>query len=128
MAYIPEIKKSLLIPSGSEMHLYVTITAKCNNNQHLLIPISSIKPNRYFDPTCVITSGEHRFINRQSYVEYRFADVKHEQHITTCADRMYYVPHDNVSDVLFSKMISGIDLSPHIKNYVKEYFRKWPNT
>lgn len=93
-----------------------------------MVPITSVVPSRFHDPTCEIHPGQHQFIAHDSYIEYRLITQRHHQNIETCADSLIFVPKPDVIDALFQAIIGGIDASPFTPRWAKKYFRDWPNT
>jgi hypothetical protein len=69
------------MPSGGILHLFVVMTNVCANNMHLLLSISTIKPNRHYDSTCQLSIADHAWIKAPSYVAYRFPEQRTVQAI-----------------------------------------------
>lgn len=130
MPYVPAKGKTLLIPSGThkdpdKKHLYVILTNSCPKGQHLLVPVCSIVPRRYHDPSCEIEPGEHEFINHKSYVEYRFCSNMNSEHITTCVDGWVYNARPDMGPALLERVCDGVEASTEIPMWAREYFIRW---
>ncbi len=76
----PFRKGTILIPTGPCNHLHII----CNNPVFypklakecvLAVNISTVTTDIPYDISCVLNTGDHPFINRQSYVYYRKADI-----------------------------------------------------
>lgn len=129
--YTPGKGKSLLVPSGSysdpdKNHLFVTLTDQCSRGQHLLVPICSIIPGRYHDPTCEIGAGEHEFITAASYVEYRFGTLRRSELITKCVAGWTYHQRSDVEPALLQRICDGVAMSDQAPRWLQEYFEQWP--
>jgi hypothetical protein len=127
--YLPRKGCRLLIPSGTAFnpdgqHLFVVLTNPCEGGLHLLASISSVKPNRSYDSTCVLQAGEHPFLDRQSYVFY--AKVRQILHagIIRCAKSGLYIPKENCAPAVLKKIGQGVTESPMTPRWAKEYFRR----
>jgi len=127
--YLPGKGCTLLIPSRTLLdpdgrHLFVVLTNRCDGGQHLLVSISSVKPNRGHDPTCILEAGEHPWVNRQSYVLY--AKVRQVPHVglIKCVKSGLYIPKENCDEAALKKICAGITESPMTPRWAKEYFRR----
>ena len=119
MTYSPEQQKTLLIPSGTfespdKKHLFIIMTKECSNGEHLLIPVSSIKPDLYHDPACELAAGCHGFIRAKSYVLYAKAQKLKSDLLIKCVEGWVYTPKEPVDDTTFRSVCAGIDVSRHI--------------
>lgn len=126
LASFPYQKGALLIPSGpaDKKHLYMILTDSCADSKHLLISISSIKPERFFDDSCVIEPGEHAFIRHASYVLYSKPEIYSRRKILQNLERWYFSKKDDVSDELFKKIVDGFYSSEFIPKLYLTYFEK----
>jgi hypothetical protein len=123
--YVPYRCGTLLIPDHKDAHLFVILTKACSRGQHLLANISTIHDEaKLRDRTCIIKAGEHRFVTHDSFVEYRFADVKIGAQITKLVKANYYRPHDDASDELTARIFSGVRKSDFTRNFVLDYLRE----
>lgn len=112
------------------MHLFVTLTNPCNNGLHLLVPICSIKPERFHDATCIIKSNDnvHIFINRDSYVSYKDIQARHAVLIDRCLSSGAYVdkPPD-ISSAWLQKICDGVVASDFCPQWAQMQFQNWPS-
>jgi hypothetical protein len=131
MAYVAAKKKGVLIPSGpasdpDRFHVFAITTDRCNRGNHLLVPISSIKPGKFHDLTSEIAAGNHPKLPKDSYAEYRFAKLYHCDHIAICIDGWLWKQTDDFSDALVQYIFDGVLKSPFTPNFIKRHVRRWP--
>jgi hypothetical protein len=126
--YKPSKGCSLLIPSGTtsnpnNKHLFVVLTNPCEGGFHLLASVSSVKPNRSHDSTCLLEAEEHPFIQHQSYVLYAKAQQLGHAGIVKCVKTGLYVPKEPFGRTLLDRISAGLAASPMTPRWAKEYFR-----
>ncbi|MFA6279955.1 MAG: hypothetical protein WC612_04080 [Bdellovibrionales bacterium] len=124
MSYFPQKKGTLLVPSGNKNHLHVIMTDSCAEHKHLLVNVSTIYPETYYDNACVIEIGEHPFIKHPSYVVYRQARIDRTEHLIKCVNGWVFRPSQPVSDALLERIFEGFFLSPHVSRLIKNYLRQ----
>jgi hypothetical protein len=127
--YAPSKGCTLLIPSGTTLnpdskHLFVVLTNPCAGGQHLLTSITSMKPNRPYDPTCVLEAGEHPFLDHQSYVFYARPKQVGHAGIIKCVKAGIYIAKQNCDEALLKKIREGVAASAMTPRWAKEYFRQ----
>lgn len=129
MTFIVQKKKTVLVRSGVGFHLFIIATDACSNNMHLLVPLCSIKPPKYYDPTCVIKASEqaHPFIKVDSYVSYKDIQTRNRLIIVKYVDDKSYIEMEEISDSLHKRICEGITIFEHIPKFAKNQFIKWPN-
>lgn len=128
MPYVAAKGHTLLVPSGTDAdpnkkHLNVVLTEMCGNGCHLLVSISTIRPNVFHDPACVIKAGEHPFIKDDSFAVYRLAQTPTAAHITKCVDGWVYMKKESVSDALLQRMCEGVEKSQFAPARIQTYYR-----
>lgn len=123
MGYVPERLHTILIPSGPGKHLFCIVTDQSSAGQHLLLNFSTIYPERFHDPTCVVQAGEHPFLNHPSYVEYRKAEIQRSDRLGKLVDAQYYGLGTPATEELASKMLTGVMISPHTPRHIKAFVR-----
>lgn len=124
MPYVAHKQATLLIPSGPSdgMHLYVIMTDACRDNQHLLISISTIRKNKYFDDTCTINIGEHSFITDDSYVYYKEPLLRKSESISKCIDGCYFIEKEDINAPVFQLICNGIARSKFTPKWAEDYY------
>jgi len=122
VAFIVVKKATLLIPSGSSQHLFVILTNPCDGNQCCVASFSSVKDGGKHDTTCLVAAGEHPSISKDSFIEYRMADVLPCDRITQFVTKWYYTPKPDVSEKLFERIRAGIEASDFTPRRVQMYF------
>lgn len=115
--------ETFLIPSGNKNHLFVVLTEACPEGNVLLVSFSTIREERFYDSTCIVTPGEHPFIKKPSFIEYRKARIEKASHVVKCREATYWFPHEPVSNELFTRICMGILDSPHTPKRIKDYYR-----
>ncbi len=122
MPYVPFKKGTLLIPYNNINHLFVIVTGKCGNGQHLIVNFTTVRPNIAHDPACIVEAGDHPFIKAQSYALYRSADIQDADRLTKMVGLQYYKPQNDASDALLIKMRAGIRGSQYTPRRIINYF------
>jgi hypothetical protein len=128
MAYVVARGNTLLIPSGTprepdKKHLFVVLTDECKDGFHLLVSISTIRPNVFHDPACIIKAGEHPFIAMDSYAAYRLSQTTGAAHIVKCVDGWLYMKKEPASDVLLQRLCDGVETSQFAPARIQNYYR-----
>lgn len=126
MTYVPTPGGTLLVPSGTNLHLFVIVTKTCQFKMHFLLSITTIYPNKYHDPTCTFDGGEHSFIAHPSYVLYRQPEQRSASHIVKMVNGGIYVPRETLGAKYFKRICDGIQNSPTAKPFLKHGFRDNP--
>lgn len=73
--------------------------------------MSSIRRGKHFDPACPVAAGEHKGIVHDSYVAYRFADLKSAADIDRFLASGYYIERGKMSEALLSRVLAGFATS-----------------
>lgn len=121
--YIPYRNGTLLIPSGPSNHLFVILTEANDDNEHLLVSVTTIPDSGFYDPTCILTESDHPFIRHDSYVFYRKAQILKTAKITRLVDKKYYVPRDDMAEELTQIILDGVLESDFTPNFCKNFLR-----
>ena len=115
---------AFLVPSGPAefLHLHVVGSGpRANPDFRLLIPITSKKTGRFFDPACEIAAGTHSFITKDSYVLYKEIQKRSASKIATCIEIGEFVLKDPVSEELLLRIQAGIRTSDFTAPWVHEF-------
>jgi hypothetical protein len=124
MTYIPYKGGALLVPSGPHgMHLFVIVTNRCQNGFHLLVSLTSIKPDKAYDPACTFNGGEHPFIEKRCYAYYRLAEQRSSASIAKAVSAGLFVPRADLGEPHLSAICAGIETSEFIGKWAVEYYQ-----
>lgn len=116
-----QIKSAVLLKNPSwpqnPPHLYFAITEPDDNGKVLLVNITENDEDR--DHSCVLRSGEHPFIRKESAVNYREAILSDIQKIEEAIQMHIATQEDDISDALLEKLRRGGKASPFLKKDFK---------
>lgn len=119
--YTPYRTGTLLIPSGPSNHLYVILTDANAAEEHLLASITSVPEVGFYDPTCILTIGDHPFLKHESYVFYRKADVQRATRIARLVNKNFYIPREDMAEEITQRILDGILASDFTPNFCKNF-------
>lgn len=85
--------------------------------------MSTIKPQRAYDTTCVIKAGEHPFAEADSFIFYAKPQQLGSEGIEKCVVGGTYIPKDDCDPEVLKRICEGISASPFTSRWAKEYFR-----
>jgi hypothetical protein len=122
MTYAPYPRATLLIPTDPGKHLYIVMTNKCGDACHLLLSVSSIKPNKHHDPTCEFEGGEHEFIKKRSFVYYRKPLRSQASSIIQLVAKRWYLTRNDLDEVHFARVCDGVTRSEFSRPWAVAYF------
>lgn len=83
--------------------------------------VTSIYIGRKYDPSCMLSAGDHPFITHPSYLLYRMAETIRSAQIVTRIGQKYYIPKDDFEESVFQKIVDGLYSSPETKGRVLRY-------
>lgn len=117
---------TLLIPSGtSGKHLFLILNNPAKFDGYgssvcvVLVNLSSIKNGLPGDDACICKAGEHRFISKDSFIDYRFARVERVNDLIAKVESRVFQAHESVSSDLLDRAISGLHKSKFTKREFK---------
>lgn len=120
---------TLLVPSGpahdpERLHLHIVLTdplkdASDGKTKVVLVSVCSVPTEGPYDATCVISSVEHAFLNRKSYVYYAFAAMYSVETLETRCAEGTCQRRDPVTDDLLARILKGSLNSPHTKQRIR---------
>lgn len=128
--FIPARRATVLVPSGTAQqpnlkHLFILVTDPHGEPKVVIIvSISSVKPNAHYDPTCSLYQGDHPFINRDSFVAYRTAQIIEVSKLVNGVAKGILVPRDPIDGGIFARICQGILDSRFTPTGVKEAYIK----
>lgn len=117
---------TFLIPTGasSDLHLSIVCTGKAFvPDARLLVNISSINPDKFYDPACIVEADEHPFIKHQSYVFYRHAEQRTSNKIEKLVEQGYFIQKDDVSPELLARIIAGFEISEFASPWIIKFLK-----
>jgi hypothetical protein len=90
----------------------------------LWVCICSIKPKIYFDPTCVLSSWDHDFIEQDSYVAYNFLGQIKQSHLVKMLQLRYYSSKADCRPDTLERVLDGIERTDQApRGLVAEFVR-----
>ncbi|RMP24919.1 hypothetical protein ALQ25_101756 [Pseudomonas coronafaciens pv. atropurpurea] len=121
-------KGTLLILTGPVPHFHIVMNDPVFSGEHgkncvLVVNISSVKPNIYHDPTCVLDVGCHDFVKRPSWVVYEGATVMDVARIDSQILTRDISTDDPVTEAVFAQVRMGFDGSPQVKPKIRRFLR-----
>lgn len=130
--FVPFRRATLLVPSGpqqnpNQKHLFILLTDPVSNGVDgkdvLLVGISSVKPDIPHDPTCLLYPGDHSFIVRKIYVNYRMARIEDAQKLISGVKQNLFTPKETLVGEIFARVCYGLSESRHTTPRVLEFYR-----
>ncbi len=73
------------------------------------------------DPTCVIEPGEHPFISRTTYVNYRDAKIAEAEQLAQAVRARHIMFKDDLSEDLLQKIRAGAAESQYLQNKIRRF-------
>lgn len=128
--YIPAKKGTILIPSGSADHLHFICSdpvffPDLARDCVLVANISTVKPDIYHDPTCILDVGDHPFIRHPSFVFYKKADIFGADNISRNVADGTFTVHDPCEDIVLTRILAGFNISDDVRLRVKKFYLKY---
>lgn len=102
-------------PNDNTNHLFIVLTNPNKSKEVLTINITS---SDKFDKTCILTSKDHSFINRKSYVSYRYCHIFTVDKLQDLAIKTYEPIRQDTLD----KIIKGLYRSKYTKQKIKNFY------
>lgn len=125
-------RATLLIPSGppddpNRKHLFVCLTDPIGpGGDILLVSISTFRQGESHDPTCRLFPGDHPFIRRESYVNYRFARIEPASKIERGVQQGVFIPQQVLDGAIFARVCNGLAESRFVTPQVLAFYAKAP--
>lgn len=123
---------TFFMQSGLSEHLFVVLT---DPNTYLdegygqrfclvSVNFTSVRDGRNIDNACIITAGEHPFIQHDSYVLYEKMEFMDYERTFQAVNDGVYRASTPVSSELLQRIINGIQQSGSVKRKFKILFRR----
>ncbi len=116
------------MPSGPKQdlarkHLFILLCDPVTQEQKVLLAtISSVKPDREYDDTCILEAGDHRFIKKKSYVVYALCRILTQEQLENGVRQGVFVPRDPIDDALLARILDGLMQSPYTPPMIKDFY------
>lgn len=116
--------------SGPAKHLHIVMNDPVFYPERgfsgvLLVNVSSIKPDKWFDDTCVLEPGEHPFIRWRSFVMYSQAVIANSDEISQGVAIGEFATRDPVDEHIYERVSEGFELSKHVKPKIKRFIKNY---
>jgi hypothetical protein len=127
-------RATLLIPSGpaddpNRKHLFICLTDPIGDTRDtLLVSVSSVRPGEPHDPTCRLFPGDHPFIRRESYVNYRFCRIEPAPKLEKGVQQGFFVPHDALESAQFARVCKGLTESRFVTPHILAFYESATNS
>lgn len=126
--FIPIKRATLLIPSGpnndpNRMHLFILLTDPITEEKLVLLcPISSISPNKWYDPSCILDSTDHEFIRHDSFVDYSKSRIVAASKLDKGVRNKSLIAKSLISEKVYLRICEGLFNSnfttPEVKTFL----------
>lgn len=122
------VGSTLLIPSGpnrdpNRKHLHIVIAeSRRAPRQLLIVGVSSWHEKA--DATCRLRPSDHPFIQHDSYVHYRHADVRRADDLERGIAAGALVEREPVDAALLRAIADGFGASMFVKPYTREFLEE----
>jgi hypothetical protein len=130
--FLPLRRATLLIPSGpahdvDRKHLFILLTDPVVNPDDgkqsvILTSLSSLDPALPHDPTCILSPGDHPFVTRASFVNYRYSRIMEGQKILNGVKSGLFVPMDPMDANVFARICKGLSDSRNTVPKIMRFF------
>ena len=112
-------RATLLIPSGppsdpNRKHLFICLTDPAGvAKETLMVSVSTLRDGFPVDETCRLFEGDHSFIKRNSYVDYRSARIIAAEKLVKGVNQGQLIAMDALESSVFARVCYGLMQSPH---------------
>lgn len=123
-------RSTLLIPSGpardpGRRHLFIVLTNTCDQGCQLLVSLSTYYDDDTCDETCILSPGDHPFIQRATFVEYRKARIQETAGLLRGIRDQKLIPHQPVDEDMFEEVCEGLLASIFTPRKIFTYFERY---
>jgi len=128
MRYSPRHRFSLKIPSGRKgPHLFVLLTDLIRDGgarKALLVNLSSVRPGKSVDSSCILLPGDHPSITRRSFIRYGkgFARIETENTIIRNVRKGNWIPKADFTPDVFARICKGLEISPETRTRIRRFY------
>lgn len=122
-------RASLLIPSGpphdrEKRHLFVCLTDPHGPlSEVAIVSISSARSDGRHDQTCRLFPGDHQFIIRESFVDYRHARIIEAGKLNNGVQSGRFERRQPFDIGIFARICDGILKSRYTERRIADFYR-----
>ena len=109
------------MPYNGSLHLFAILTDPDEHDSMLAAMVTSVKPGRAFDKTCILNVGDHRFIKHESYIAYVIAETPRVMHVHNMIRKNSFICDDDFSQTALERITDGVFDSPETKDRIYNY-------
>lgn len=135
IVFQPVRRATLLIPSGpahdrDRKHLFIILTDPVadpltgGKDSVLLTSLSTLDTALPHDPTCILHSGDHPFVTRDSYVSYRTSRIQEAEKIINGVASGVLVEKEPMDSGIVERICDGLT-SYQTPEKIKRFFRMY---
>lgn len=124
---------TLLVPSGpqeGQRHLFalmldpVVVDGYGTKPYVLLACVTSVKNSLPGDDSCLLSEGDHPFIEHDSFVDYRFTRMEQVDHVQARVQEGVFIEKEPCSPELIKRILQGALKSRRIRRDYKQIIEK----
>jgi hypothetical protein len=121
-------RATVLVPSGTAeqpdlKHLFILLNDPVNKEKLvLMVSISTIRPGRFHDTSCLLGVGDHPFIRCDSFVLYAKARIESVKTLEEGVRQQLLLPKDPMDGSVFARICEGLLISRHTPAEIKRFF------
>jgi hypothetical protein len=101
-------------------HLFIVLTSPNKDNKVLIINITS---SGKFDEACIVTGRDHSFINKRSYVSYRYCEIMHIDKL----EELTVSKYNPINEITLKRIIKGLYASKNSTQKNKSFYTNYIN-
>lgn len=113
----------ILMPYNDVPHLFAVMNEPRTDGLCLTLMVTSVKPNRPHDPTCILNTGDHSWLTHESYILYRTVNQTRIAHLDNMLARGYYTFDSYFPEHSFARIAAGISASDDTPGSMIRYAR-----
>ncbi|CDH21877.1 conserved hypothetical protein [Xenorhabdus bovienii str. kraussei Quebec] len=128
--FAPVKKGTIMLLTGAKEHLfficsdpvlYPQLTKEC----FLAVNLTTIYSDIEYDNTCILSVGDHPFVNHDSYILYKKAEILGVDTVTSQVIAGDIRVSEPCRNDVFDRILNGFNTSPHVKPKVRKFYTKY---
>lgn len=115
-----------MIPSGPNEHLFtvalgpLVMESYGSQPQVVLVNFTSVKPGAPIDPACIVEAGQHSFLTHDSYIAYRYAEIRPVFDVEKMVSDQVWRPAASCNNDLLQRIVDGFSASERVKRFIRD--------